>query len=58
MLQLCTNIPWGMPMDMTLITSLVSMIPKEAFWSCFAIGRMQMPMAAGGVYWAETSVLD
>ena len=49
MLQLCTNIPWGMPMDMGMISALVGMIPDHSFWSCFAISRMQMPMVAGAV---------
>lgn len=49
MLQICTNIPWGMPMDISMISSLVKMIPENAFWSAFAISRMQMPMVAGAV---------
>ena len=49
MLQICTNIPWGMPMDMGLVASLAAMVPDNAFWSCFAISRMQMPMVAGAV---------
>ena len=49
MLQLCTNIPWGMPMDIGMISALTKMIPDDAVWSAFAISRMQMPMVAGAV---------
>jgi len=49
MAQICTNIPWGMPMNMALQASLIGMLPEKAFWSMFAIGRMQMPMVAGAV---------
>lgn len=49
MSQICTNIPWGMPMNMALQSSLVSMLPEGSFWSMFAISRMQMPMVAGAV---------
>lgn len=49
MLQLCTNIPWGMPMDIGMVSALTKMIPDDAVWSAFAISRMQMPMVAGAV---------
>ena len=49
MIQLCAGIPWGMPLDIGLQSRLAAMIPASAFWSCFGIGRMQMPMVAGTV---------
>lgn len=49
MLQLCTNIRWGMPLDINLVSNLARMMPDGAFWSSFSIGRMQMPMVAGSI---------
>jgi uncharacterized protein (DUF849 family) len=49
MLQLCTNIPYGMPLDIGMVAALTKLIPDGAFWSCFSISRMQMPMVAGAV---------
>ncbi|MEO0700939.1 MAG: 3-keto-5-aminohexanoate cleavage protein [Pseudomonadota bacterium] len=49
MIQLCTNIPYGMPMDIGMIAALTKQIPDGAVWSAFAISRMQMPMVAGAV---------
>lgn len=49
MIQLCAGIPWGMPADLGLQSRLAAMMPEGAFWSCFGIGRMQMPMVAGAV---------
>lgn len=49
MIQFCSGIPWGMPLDLGLQSRLAAMMPDGAFWSCFGIGRMQMPMVAGAV---------
>ncbi|MDJ1009193.1 MAG: 3-keto-5-aminohexanoate cleavage protein [Paracoccaceae bacterium] len=49
MIQLCSGIPWGMPLDISIQARLAAMMPEGAFWSCFGIGRMQMPMVAGAV---------
>ncbi|MEL7460145.1 MAG: 3-keto-5-aminohexanoate cleavage protein [Pseudomonadota bacterium] len=49
MIQLCSGIPWGMPFDIALQSRLAAMMPEGTFWSCFGIGRMQMPMVAGAV---------
>jgi len=49
MIQLCSGIPWGMPLDIGLQARLAAMMPDGAVWSAFGIGRMQMPMVAGSV---------
>lgn len=49
MLQLCAGIPYGMPLDISLLASLAKMMPDGAFWSAFGISRMEMPMVAGSV---------
>ncbi|MEM9710491.1 MAG: 3-keto-5-aminohexanoate cleavage protein [Pseudomonadota bacterium] len=49
LIQLCTSIPWGMPFDMGLLSSLEAMLPEQALWSALGIGAMQMPMVAGSV---------
>lgn len=49
MIQLCSGIPWGMPVDMALQARLAAMMPQGAFWSAFGIGRMQMPMVAASI---------
>ncbi|MEL7026506.1 MAG: 3-keto-5-aminohexanoate cleavage protein [Pseudomonadota bacterium] len=49
MIQLCAGIPWGIPADIGLLSRLSAMVPEDAVWSAFGIGRMQMPMVAGSV---------
>ena len=46
LMQLCMGIPYGMPADLPTFTAAVSRLPKNAMWSSFAIGRMQMPWIA------------
>ncbi len=46
MWQFCFGIPWGMPAEPSLLMSLVPMLPKNAFWTSFAISRNQMPWVA------------
>ena len=46
LMQLCMGIPYGMPADLPTFTAAVSRLPKNAMWSSFAIGRMQMPWVA------------
>ena len=47
--QLCLGIPWGAPADTTTMKAMVDNLPRDAVWSGFGIGRMQMPMAAQSV---------
>ena len=46
LMQLCMGIPYGMPADLPTFTAAVSRLPKNAMWSSFAIGRMQMAWVA------------
>jgi len=46
MWQFCHGIPWGMPAEPAVLQSLISMLPEGAFWTSFAISRMQMPWVA------------
>jgi uncharacterized protein (DUF849 family) len=46
MWQFCFGIPWGMPAEPSLLMSLLPMLPEKAFWTSFAISRMQMPWVA------------
>lgn len=49
MIQFCHDIPWGMPADPGILKSLVDRLPDNAFWTSFAISRMQMAWAAQSV---------
>ncbi|WP_411954892.1 3-keto-5-aminohexanoate cleavage protein [Alkalibacillus sp. S2W] len=44
MYQFCLGIPWGAASDVETISYMKSRIPKNADWSAFGIGRMQLPM--------------
>ncbi|GBD43524.1 3-keto-5-aminohexanoate cleavage enzyme [bacterium HR40] len=46
LVQLCLGIPWGAPADLATMLAMVQRLPKNAIWSSFAIGRMQMPWVA------------
>ena len=46
MFQFCHGIPWGMPAEPALLAVLVNMLPDDAFWTSFAISKLQMPWAA------------
>ena len=49
MVQFCHGIPWGMPADPGLMKNMVDQLPDGAFWTSFAISRMQMPWVAQSV---------
>ncbi len=49
MYQLCMDIPYGAPADPALLTSMVDLLPDNAVWTSFALGRMQMPWVAQSV---------
>jgi uncharacterized protein (DUF849 family) len=44
--QLCLGIPYGAPAEPRVAQAMADMLPDEAQWAGFAIGRMQMPMVA------------
>ncbi|MEM7344229.1 MAG: 3-keto-5-aminohexanoate cleavage protein [Chloroflexota bacterium] len=47
--QLCHGIPWGAPAELGVMKGMVDMLPDNAHWSAFALGRNQMPWAAQSV---------
>ncbi len=47
--QLCMGIPYGSPADPLVLASMVKMLPPQAVWTSFALGRMQMPWVAASV---------
>ncbi|MEO1194410.1 MAG: 3-keto-5-aminohexanoate cleavage protein [Pseudomonadota bacterium] len=47
--QLCLGIPYGAPASTETMLTLRNLLPRDAIWSGFAIGRMQMPMVAQAV---------
>lgn len=44
--QLCMGIPYGAPANPELLQAMVNMLPKDAVWASFAIGRDQLPWVA------------
>ena len=44
--QLCMGIPYGAPVDPGVLQSMVNMLPADANWASFAIGRNQLPWVA------------
>ncbi|GAA1977485.1 3-keto-5-aminohexanoate cleavage protein [Amycolatopsis minnesotensis] len=44
--QLCMGIPYGAPAEPALLQTMVKMLPENAQWASFAIGRDQMPWVA------------
>ena len=44
MFQFCLGIPWGAEADAETILYMRNRLPKNAHWSAFGIGRMQMPI--------------
>jgi uncharacterized protein (DUF849 family) len=46
MIQLCTGIPYGAPDDLPTVLAMVQRLPKNAAFSLFSIGRMQLPFVA------------
>lgn len=47
--QLCMGIPYGAPADVGLLEAMVNMLPEDAQWASFSIGRQQLP-------WIEPTV--
>ena len=47
--QLCMGIPYGAPVDPGLLQAMVNLLPDNAQWASFAIGRDQMPWVAQSV---------
>lgn len=47
--QLCMGIPWGAPADPGVLQAMVTMLPPNARWASFALGRMQMPWVAQSI---------
>jgi uncharacterized protein (DUF849 family) len=47
--QLCLGIPWGAEANTETMTTMRNMLPANASWAAFGIGRMEMPMAAQSV---------
>jgi uncharacterized protein (DUF849 family) len=46
MIQLCTGIPYGAPDDLATLLAMVNRLPRNAIFSAFSIGRMQLPFVA------------
>jgi uncharacterized protein (DUF849 family) len=44
--QLCLGIPYGAPAEPRVAQTMVDMLPPDAQWAGFGIGRSQMPMVA------------
>ncbi|MPY77085.1 MAG: 3-keto-5-aminohexanoate cleavage protein [Actinophytocola sp.] len=47
--QLCMGIPYGAPAEPRVLQGMVDMLPANAQWASFAIGRMQFPWVAQSV---------
>ena len=46
MFQFCLGIPWGADDDAETMIYMRDRLPKNAHWSAFGVGRMQIPVAA------------
>lgn len=46
MYQLCLGVPWGAPATVEALLLMRDMLPKDAFWTGFAIGPQEFPMLA------------
>jgi uncharacterized protein (DUF849 family) len=46
MIQLCMGIAYGAPDDMRSLLAMVNLLPEDAVFSAFSIGRMQIPYVA------------
>ncbi len=44
--QLCMGIPYGAPADPGVLQAMVAMLPEDANWASFSIGRNQLPWVA------------
>lgn len=49
MFQLCQGIPWGAPPEAGVLKGMVDMLPENANWTAFALGRNQLPWVAQSV---------
>jgi uncharacterized protein (DUF849 family) len=47
--QLCMGIPYGAPPEPELLQAMVHLLPADAQWASFAIGRDQLPWVAQSV---------
>jgi len=47
--QLCMGIPYGAPPEPELLQAMVHLLPGDAQWASFAIGRDQLPWVAQSV---------
>lgn len=47
--QLCMGIPYGMPADPALLSTIVNHLPAGAQWASFSLGRMQFPWVAQSI---------
>ncbi|MBC6410463.1 MAG: 3-keto-5-aminohexanoate cleavage protein [Ekhidna sp.] len=47
--QIVTGVQWGLPTDPETLLYMRNLLPKDAVWAAFGIGRMQMPMVAQSV---------
>ena len=47
--QICLGVPWGAPSGPESLLAMRDLLPDNAHWSAFGLGRMQMPMAAQAV---------
>ncbi|MFL5952872.1 MAG: 3-keto-5-aminohexanoate cleavage protein [Gaiellaceae bacterium] len=46
LIQLCAGIPYGAPDDLLTLLAMVQRLPRNAIFSTFSIGRMQIPFVA------------
>jgi uncharacterized protein (DUF849 family) len=46
LIQLCTGIPYGAPDDPGTLLAMRNQLPRDAVFSAFSIGRMQLPFVA------------
>ena len=46
MVQLCMGIAYGAPDDVQSLMAMVNLLPQDAVFSAFSIGRMQIPYVA------------
>jgi uncharacterized protein (DUF849 family) len=49
MFQLCLGIPWGAPYDSQTMVYQKSLLPPDAIWAAFGIGRNEFPAVAQAV---------
>ena len=47
--QFCLGIEWAMPATAQALTFMKSLLPEQATWSAFGIGRQQFPIVAEAV---------